>query len=239
MCEAFNTQYGTDYIAVMPTNLYGPGDNYNLEKSHVLPALIRKIHLAKCLESNDWCAIRKDLNNYPIKSVDGNSDIAEIIQTLGKFGIKILFENCSDDNNPEFIDKELKKVSVEVWGTGTPFREFMLSYDMAEACVFLMENISAGDILKLNMDIKRQGINSPQFLNIGTGEEVSIKELAFRIAGIIGYKGEISFDHSKPDGTMRKTTDTTVLKLLGYSHEFSLDKGLTFTYKNYLKNLKD
>lgn len=217
MCEAFNIQYKTDFIAVMPTNLYGPGDNYNLEKSHVMPALLRKIHLARCLEEGNLEGIRKDLDKNPVEGITGSTGEEDILRILSKYGIQTGNE-----------------VSVGVWGTGTPLREFMYSEDMAEACVFLMENTSVSDIVKLHGKGKDPEYHPFHFLNIGTGEEVSIKQLAEKISKLIGFKGKISFDPSKPDGTMRKTIDISILKHLGYSHRYDLDRGIAETYKRYL-----
>jgi len=233
MCESFNLQYKTNFIAVMPTNLYGPGDNYNLEKSHVLPALLRKIHLGKCLEDGNWAAIRKDFNKNPIENIKGDSEQKIILDILYKYGVLIV-NNLSDfDRTSTRIP--LDKVLVNVWGTGTPLREFMYSPDMAEACVFVMENADINDIIKMTKPVNQPDYHPPHFLNIGTGEEVSIKELALKIKKLIGFKGEIVFDTSKPDGTMRKTTDITLLKQLGFTHKFSLDRGLAEAYSNYLK----
>jgi GDP-L-fucose synthase len=233
MCESFNLQYNTNFIAVMPTNLYGPGDNFNLKKSHVLPALLRKIHLGKCLENGNWEAIRKDLNKNPIENIKGDAEKKIILDLLSKYGVQIV-NNLSDfGRNSTRIP--LDKVLVNVWGTGTPLREFMYSSDMAEACVFVMENADISDIINLNQSVNTQEYHPPHFLNIGTGEEVSIKELALKIKKLIGFQGEIVFDTSKPDGTMRKTTDITLLKQLGFTHKFNLDRGLAEAYSNYLK----
>lgn len=234
MCESFNIQYKTDFIAVMPTNLYGPGDNFNLEKSHVLPALMRKIHLGKCLEDGNWAGIRKDLNKNPIEKIDGNSDEKVIIDILKKYGIQTVNGNNSPDNMPGGTHGKPEKVTVNVWGTGTPLREFMYSLDMAEACVYVMENVDIKDIIKLNQSENNPDYHAPHFLNIGTGEEISIKRLAYRFKELTGYRGEIVFDVSKPDGTMRKTTDVTLLKKLGYMHKYDLDAGLAEVYNNYL-----
>jgi GDP-L-fucose synthase len=223
MCEAFNKQYNTDFIAVMPTNLYGPGDNFDLERSHVLPALIRKIHLAKCLETGDWENLRNDLLKYPIEGMTGDSPKVDILTILEKFGI-----------HSENINMGTPKVTVRLWGTGTPLREFMFSEDMAEACVFIMETTSVRDITRINKDRATTDFAPSQFLNIGTGEEVSIKILAEKIVNLIGFKGDIEFDDSKPDGTMRKTTDITSLKRLGYTHKYDLNKGLEKAYFYYL-----
>jgi GDP-L-fucose synthase len=235
MCESFNLQYKTNFIAVMPTNLYGPGDNFNLERSHVLPALLRKIHLGKCLEEGDWKGIRNDLNKNPIEMVNGDSEENIILDILNKYGVKIvdvsgsdLTYTKSDNRNP------LRKVAVNVWGTGTPLREFMYSLDMAEACVYLIENVDINNITELNQTGKLADYHSPHFLNIGTGEEISTKDLALKIKRLIGFKGDIIFDLSKPDGPGRKATDITVLKKLGYVHKYKLDAGLIEMYSSYL-----
>jgi GDP-L-fucose synthase len=233
MCESFNLQYNTNFIAIMPTNLYGPGDNFNLEKSHVLPALLRKIHLGKCLENGNWAAIRKDFNKNPIENINGDAEKKIILDILNKFGIQIVKDHLGNDKNSPICDSN--PVTVNVWGTGTPMREFMYSTDMAEACVFVMENADINDIIKLTKPANQPDYHSPHFLNIGTGEEISIKELALKIKKLIGFQGEIVFDTSKPDGTMRKTIDITLLKHLGYKHKFNLDSGLAEAYSNYLK----
>jgi GDP-L-fucose synthase len=237
MCESFNLQYKTNFVSVMPTNLYGPGDNYNLEKSHVLPALLRKIHLGKCLEEGNWMAIRKDLNKNPVEKINGDSEENIILDLLKKYGVHFINDLSLSSPHSDIHDKQstFKKVAVNVWGTGTPLREFMYSLDMAEACVFVMENVNINDIIGLNLPVDQAGYHSPHFINIGTGEEISIKDLALRIKSLTGFKGEIVFDVSKPDGTMRKTTDASHLKKLGYVYKLHLDAGLAETYKNYLK----
>jgi GDP-L-fucose synthase len=225
MCESFNIQYKTNFIAVMPTNLYGHNDNYNLETSHVLPAMIRKFHLGKCLENKDLPAIRKDLNRYPVEKINGDADEKRIIEVLSKFGVKVT--GGSTSKGP---------VAVTIWGTGTPLREFMNSQDMAEACVYVMENIDVQDITGIHKSGKSDpDYYPPHFLNIGTGEELSIRDLAFKVKALTGFSGEIVFDTSKPDGTMRKTIDITALQGLGFKHKISLDEGLKETYKTYLK----
>jgi GDP-L-fucose synthase len=235
MCESFNIQYKTNFISVMPTNLYGPGDNYDLEKSHVLPALLRKIHLGKCLEEGDWNAIRKDLNKNPIGDVNGYSGMDDIIKCLQKFGVVIDDSKLSEELRVSNIaQKTSAKVSVNVWGTGTPLREFMYSPDMAEACIFLMENADISAILKMHqLNGKQQDYRAPHFLNIGTGEEISIKELALKLKDLVKFRGDIVFDASKPDGTMRKTIDVGILKNLGYKHKYNLTDGLAETYRDY------
>jgi GDP-L-fucose synthase len=236
MCESFNIQYKTNFIAVMPTNLYGPGDNFNLEKSHVLPAILRKIHLGKCLEEGNWAGLRKDLNKNPIEGINGDSEEKKILDTLNKFGVAIADEDTKREsrNSRQLNMKISGRVSVNLWGTGTPLREFMYSLDMAEACVFVMENVDIADILKLNHSLEPE-YHSPHFINIGTGEEVSIKELALRIKNMTGFKGEIVFDPAKPDGTMRKITDVSRLHKLGFRHNLDLVTGLAETYAYYLK----
>jgi len=209
----------------MPTNLYGLRDNYDLEKSHVLPALLRKFHLGRCLETNNWNAIRKDLNRYPVGSLKGDSDEKSILTILDGRGITLINEQSH------------RKVTVKLWGTGTPLREFMYSKDLAEACVFLMEKTDIQDIIKLHKS-RHPGDNDyhpPHFLNIGTEEEISIKALAGKIKTLTGFTGDIVFDHSNPDGTLRKVTDAGILHDLGFHHKVSLDEGLRMTYEQYLR----
>jgi GDP-L-fucose synthase len=219
LCESYNIQYGTNFIAVMPTNLYGPNDNFDLEKSHVLPALLRKIHLGKCLKNNDWNAIRKDLNTYPIEGISGINEEQEILQILKKYG----------------VSKENNKVKVEIWGSGKPMREFMYSEDMAAACVFMMENV---DISQINgFTPEPLDPNDPRkthFVNIGTGKEISIKVLAEKIKDSLNYQGEIYFNTEKPDGTMRKLTNVDLLNGLGYKHTTELTQGIDLMYNAYL-----
>jgi len=228
MCESFNIQYSTNFIAVMPTNLYGHGDNYNLEASHVLPALLRKFHLGRCVEEENFQAIRKDLNRYPIDKIDGDSDEKSILAVLDKYGIRI-----SNSGNPV-----KKQVNVTIWGTGVPLREFMNSKDMANACVYVMENINIPDIISIHKSGKSDPeYHPPHFLNIGSGEEISIKDLALKAKALTGFKGDVVYDSSKPDGTMRKAVDTSALHGLGFRHKISLDEGLAATYSQYLKYL--
>jgi len=209
MCESYNLQYGTNFIAVMPTNLYGPNDNFDLEKSHVLPALLRKIHLGKCLENNDWDELRIDLNRNPIEGINNASSNQSILNILAKYGVK--------------------EDVVDIWGSGEPKREFLWSEDMADACVFLLENKS----FKHTFSIKEKEVRNTH-INIGTGMDISIKELAEQIKITIGYKGSFNFDISKPDGTMRKLTDVSKLNSLGWKHTVSLEKGVEKLYDWYL-----
>jgi len=218
MVESYNLQYGTNYIAVMPTNLYGPHDNFDLEKSHVLPALIRKIHLGKALENNDWETIRKDLNRLPIEGITGEASQREILNILEKYGIKQL-----DDT----------RVTIEIWGSGKPMREFLWSEDMADACVFLMEKIDFQDIVKQQFsDVPNPEIRNTH-INIGTGEDISIKELAELIKNVIGFEGEFYFNTQKPDGTMKKLTDPSKLHELGWHHFVKLEEGIKTIYHWY------
>jgi GDP-L-fucose synthase len=201
MCESFNLQYGTNYIAVMPTNLYGPHDNFDLERSHVLPAMIRKIHLAHCLKEGNWEAVLKDLNLRPVEGVNGDCNNNEIRNILKKYGIS--------------------ESGVELWGTGTPLREFLWSEEMADASVFIMEQVDFKD--------------ARSHINIGTGKEISIKALAELIMKTVGYTGKLTFDSSKPDGTMRKLTDPSKLHALGWHHRIEIEEGVQRMYEWYLK----
>ncbi|TYA74136.1 GDP-L-fucose synthase family protein [Seonamhaeicola marinus] len=202
MCESYNIQYGTNFISVMPTNLYGPNDNFDLEKSHVLPALIRKIHLAKLLSEEDEGAVVADLK------VDSFEKAKAYLKEFG-----------------------VTSNSVEIWGTGEPKREFLWSQDMADACVFIMESRNFSDMFKDgNTEIRNTHIN------IGTGEDISIKELAELIKKIVGFKGDLVFNETKPDGTMRKLTDVTKLNDLGWKHKVELEVGVNRIYNWYLNN---
>ena len=214
MCESYNLQYGTNFVSVMPTNLYGPNDNFDLEQSHVLPALIRKIHLGKTLENDDWETIRHDLNKLPIEGVDGKEGEEEILKILASHGLR----NTKQGAHPV--------VQVEIWGSGKPRREFLWSEDMADACVFLMENRDFKDIID-SQEVRNTHIN------IGTGEDISIKELAETIKEIVGFNGEIYFNTDKPDGTMKKLTDVSKLHALDWKHTVDLRDGLQKIYNWY------
>jgi len=223
MCESYNIQYGTNFLSVMPTNLYGPNDNFDLERSHVLPALIRKIHLGKCMEDNNWDAIRADLDKRPVEGIDGKAAEDRIIQILGKYGLHIM----NDHKN---------EVSVEIWGSGKPMREFLWSEEMADACVFLMESIDFQDTMKIRHEetgIKqKQQINNTH-INIGTGKEISIKKLAQLVKEHIGFDGKLMFNTNKPDGTMRKLTDPGKLHKLGWQHQIEEKDGISMLYEWY------
>jgi GDP-L-fucose synthase len=199
MCESYNLQYGTNFISVMPTNLYGPNDNFDLEKSHVLPALIRKIHLAKLLSETKYDEVINDL---------GLQNIEEAKAYLKSFGVS---EN-----------------SVEIWGTGKPKREFLWSEDMADACVFIMENRNFSDTFtEGDKEVRNTHIN------IGTGIDISIKELAEMIKNIVGFKGQFLYNNTKPDGTMKKLTDVSKLHKLGWQHTIDLQEGIEKIYQWY------
>lgn len=238
MCESYNLQYHTNYIAVQPTNLYGPNDNFDLEKSHVLPALIRKIHLGKALENNDWETLQKDLNQLPIEGVSGNNKKEEIINMLSKYGIR---------HSSQKQDKSKKSVEVEIWGSGKPLREFLWSEDMADACVHLMEKVDFKDIISFESVISSAVEKSPlttnnqqpilnTHINIGTGKEISIKELAETIKKAVGFQGNLYFNTDKPDGTLRKLTDSSKLEKLGWKYKIELANGIQKMYSWYLNS---
>ncbi len=210
LCESFNIQYGTNFISVMPTNLYGPNDNFDLEKSHVLPAMIRKIHLAKALSQQDWESIKNDLRKRPVEGISDKNTQQEIEQLLAKYGI--------------FRDK------VILWGTGKPMREFLWSEEMADACIFVMNNVDFEDAKSNKTEIRNTHIN------IGTGKDLSIKDLSRLIAKTIDFKGIIDFDSSKPDGTMKKLVDVSKINQLGWKHSIEINEGVEKMYHWYLKN---
>ena len=207
LCESFNIQYDTNFISVMPTNLYGPNDNFDLEKSHVLPAMIRKIFLSKCLMDNNIDLLRKDFDKRPVEGINGEHSLEEIKAILSKYGV---FEN-----------------RVELWGTGKPMREFLWSEDMADACIYVMQNVDFKDLIKDKKEIRNTHIN------IGTGSDITIKDLSILISKTIGYQGAISFDSSKPDGTMKKLTDPSKLNHLGWRHSVEIEEGVKRIFEWY------
>lgn len=210
MCESFSLQYGCNYIAVMPTNLYGPNDNFHLEKSHVLPAMIRKLYLAKCLMEDDIESIRKDLAKRPVENTDDRADKEQIVSVLAKYGIE--------------------KGKLSLWGTGNVFREFLWSEDMADASVHILLNVDFKDTYSSSEKEIRNC-----HINIGTGKEITIRELAEKIKKEIDYKGTILWNSDKPDGTPRKLTDVSKLHSLGWQHRIEINEGihrLTEWYKN-------
>lgn len=231
MCESYNLQYGTNYLSVMPTNLYGPNDNFDLATSHVLPALIRKFHLGKCLADGDWCAVRKDLELRPIDGVDGTGSEQEILSVLADHGITrcdvdrqmrtsaITTPDCACDG---------EGVMVTIWGTGSPRREFLYSDDLADACVFMMEHVNFSDTYPSGSSEMRN-----THINVGTGTDVTIRELSEIVMSVTGYRGKVLFDNSKPDGTPRKLQDVKKIQGLGWKHTIELEEGITRIYEHY------
>ena len=208
MCESFSIQYGCNYIAVMPTNLYGPNDNFHLGNSHVLPAMLRKVYLAKCLNEGRWDDLRKDISLRPVEGVDGNSSDEEILSKLAKYGI-----------TPQ---------AVTLWGTGSPMREFLWSEEMADASVHVLLNVDFKDTYNPeDKEIRNCHIN------VGTGKEISIRGLADIVVKEIGFNGELRWDASKPDGTPRKLTDVSKLHALGWHHKIEIDEGVHRLYEWY------
>ena len=241
MCESYNLQYGTNYIAVMPTNLYGPNDNFHLENSHVMPAMIRKIYLAKLIHEGDWNAIRKDIDKRPVEGVTSERSNEDILNVLAKYGI---YDN-----------------KVELWGTGTPLREFLWSEDMADACVYLLLHVNFSDIIGIEKyssvfygtsasgvvdrnHSEGRGGAIPSLgeirnchINIGTGKELTIRELSELIVRVVGFEGTVEFDATKPDGTPRKLIDVSKLHSLGWTHQVEIDEGVKRLYDWYRSTL--
>ncbi len=207
LCESYNLQYGTNYLAVMPTNLYGPNYNFDLDKSHVLPAMIRKMYLAKLLAEQNYPAIAKNLN----LTISNQQQIAD---QLTKYGITY----------------QGQQTILKLWGSGTPYREFLHVDDMADACVYIMNNVNFSDLIKDKVEIRNTHIN------IGTGEDLTIKELAYLIKEQIQFNGKIEFDTSKPDGTMKKLQDVNKLHELGWRHKIELADGIKQVIDWYLKS---
>lgn len=254
MCESYNLQYGTNYIAVMPTNLYGPNDNFHLENSHVMPAMMRKVYLAKLINDGDWDAIRKDLAIRPVGAnikengevvryvIDGGSDEAAILKVLAFYGV---------ENN-----------KVTLWGTGTPLREFLWSEDMADASVHILLNVDFKDIIgiekyssvhygtKADGAVDRnhstgRGGAIPSLgeirnchINVGTGKELTIRELSELVVKAVGFTGEVMFDSSKPDGTMRKLIDVSKLHRLGWTHKVEIGEGVCRLFEWYRDSIR-
>ena len=241
MCESYNLQYGTNYIAVMPTNLYGPNDNFHLENSHVMPAMMRKIYLAKLIHDDNWQAIKSDMNKRPVEGITGESSAEEIINVLAKYGI---------ENN-----------KVTLWGTGSPLREFLWSEDMADASVHVLLNVDFKDIIRIEKyssvmyGAKADGLVDRNHsagrggaipalgeirnchINVGTGKELTIKELSQLVVKAVDFKGVIEFDSSKPDGTPRKLIDVSKLHSLGWKHKVEIDEGVKKLFEWYKKSL--
>ena len=237
MCESYNLQYGTDYIAVMPTNLYGPNDNFHLENSHVMPAMMRKVYLSKLIHDGAWDSIARDMDRRPVEGVSGSSSREEILAVLSRYGI--------EDNR------------VTLWGTGTPLREFLWSEDMADASVHVLLNVSFSDIIGIeryssvhygastdgavdrNHSAGRGGA-IPSLgeirnchINVGTGKELTIRELSQLVVDAVGFEGEVFFDATKPDGTPRKLIDVSKLHSLGWTHSVEIDEGVRKLFEWY------
>ncbi len=241
MCESYNLQYGTNYIAVMPTNLYGPNDNFHLENSHVMPAMMRKVYLAKLIHDGNWEAIRNDMDKRPVEGVSGSSSHDEILRVLAKYGIS--------DNK------------VVLWGTGTPLREFLWSEDMADASVHVLLNVDFSDIIGIekyssvhfgaSVDgavdrnhsagrggaIPKLGEIRNCHINVGTGKELTIRELSELVVKAVGFEGTVEFDASKPDGTMRKLIDVEKLHRLGWTHKVEIEDGVQRLFEWYKQSL--
>ena len=241
MCESYNLQYGTNYIAVMPTNLYGPNDNFHLENSHVMPAMMRKVYLAKLIHDENWQAIRTDMDKRPVEGITGSASDADILTVLAKYGIY---------NN-----------KVVLWGTGTPLREFLWSEDMADASVHVLLNVDFSDIIgvekyssvhygaKTDGAVDRnhsagRGGAIPNLgeirnchINVGTGKELTIRELSELVVKAVGFEGTVEFDASKPDGTMRKLIDVAKLHSLGWTHKVEIEDGVQKLFEWYKESL--
>ena len=242
MCESYNLQYGTNYIAVMPTNLYGPNDNFHLENSHVMPAMMRKVYLAKLIHDGNWDAIRTDMNKRPVEGVTGGNTNEEILAVLAKYGIS--------DNK------------VVLWGTGTPLREFLWSEDMADASVHVLLNVDFKDIIGIEKyssvfygktttgavdrnNSEGRGGAIPSLgeirnchINVGTGKELTIRELSELVVKTVGFEGTVEFDASKPDGTPRKLIDVAKLHSLGWTHKVEIEDGVQKLFEWYQKSLR-
>ena len=248
MCESYNLQYGTNYIAVMPTNLYGPNDNFHLENSHVMPAMMRKIYLAKLIHDGEWEKIAVDLDKRPVEGVNGSGVMVQdsarqkALDVLGKYGIY---------NN-----------KVILWGTGTPLREFLWSEDMADASVHVLLNVNFSDIIGIEKyssvhygastdgavdrnhsagrggAIPKLGEIRNCHINVGTGKELTIRELSELVVKAVGFEGIVEFDTSKPDGTMRKLIDVSKLHSLGWTHKVEIEDGVQKLFEWYKNSLK-
>ncbi len=219
MCESYNLEHGTNFVAVMPTNLYGYRDNFDLEKSHVLPALVRKMHLAKALREGRWDLLRRDLDQNPIGPTDGNASREQILEALARHGVR--------------LDPEGQAV-VELWGTGSPRREFLHADDLAEACLFLMRRWNFAEAAAPRGKEVRN-----THINIGVGHDLSIRELAGLVREVVGFEGRLDWDSQKPDGTPRKLLDVSQLAALGWTASIPFRQGIEQVYQDYLRGLED
>ena len=244
LCESYYRQYGCNFISVMPTNLYGPNDNYNLETSHVLPAIIRKMHLARCLETSNWEAIRKDLDRRPIEGINGNSPDDEILAILKKYGISVDSHETPDPSVTRHVSRVTtsSRVTLTLWGTGKVFREFLHVDDMASACVKILAEINVDDLVTRHAS--RVTSSSPvtrhasrvTFLNIGTGQDQTIADIAAMIRAVVGFTGDLRWDSIKPDGTFKKLLDVSMLNELGWRPSYSLHEGILSVYHKYFSD---
>jgi GDP-L-fucose synthase len=230
MCEAYHKQFGFRGINLMPTNLYGPHDNFDLETSHVLPAMIRKFHLGKCLERGDWPGLRLDLDARPIGAVNGSASSGRILDALAKHGIgqhgrqPLNTASMKGDRKGDspvssqagYAEKHSGRVTITLWGTGEPRREFLHVDDLAHACVFLT-----------------QSCEGMELVNVGVGQDIPIRELAAKVGEVVGFGGGIAFDSSMPDGTPRKLLDVSKLSSFGWQPHISLKDGIRHTYAWY------
>ncbi len=224
LCDAYNRQYGTNFISAMPTNMYGPGDNYHPENSHVLPAFIRRMHLAHTLERGDFAELRRMHAREQRTEVGNQISEKELLEWLGKSGVHLSSDFCPPTS--------ARSVRLTCWGSGSPFREFLYSDDLAEACVFLLENATYEA-----MAFEDESGTVQSHINVGSGREVSIKELAETVKAVIGFEGEIEWDTSKPDGTPRKLMDSSRLWNLGWSPKVALKEGIALAYADYLSRV--
>ena len=255
MCESYNLQYGTNYIAVMPTNLYGPNDNFHLENSHVMPAMMRKIFLAKQIADGNWTAIRKDLT---IRPVGANMKLSDNASTS-----RVVIDGTSDENTILSVLKwyGIENNKVVLWGTGSPLLEFLWSEDMADASVHVLLNVDFKDIIGIEKyssvfygaktdgcvdrnNSEGRGGAIPSLgeirnchINVGTGKELTIRELSQLIVNTVGFQGTVIFDSSKPDGTMRKLIDVTKLHNLGWHHKIDIEEGVQRLFDWYQSSL--
>ena len=247
MCESFNIQYGTNYIAVMPTNLYGPNDNFHLENSHVLPAMIRKIYLAKCLNEGNWDAVRKDIRLRPVtaKAADAGKTVSEGAASFIDRGLEVQEGRFIVDGGSSSRDilsvlahYGITPDAVTLWGTGRPMREFLWSEEMADASVHVLLNVDFKDTYDASAR-NADGITEIRncHINVGTGKELSIKEVAEKVMKETGFMGELRWDTSKPDGTLRKLTDVSRLHSLGWHHRIEIDEGIHRLYQWYLQGI--
>jgi GDP-L-fucose synthase len=224
LCDAYNRQYGTNFISAMPTNMYGPGDNYHPENSHVLPAMIRKMHLAKSLENSDFDELTRVYRHEQRSEVKDQKSEEELLKWLGKSGVSLSSDLCPPTSE--------RGVRLALWGSGTPLREFLYSDDLAEACVFLVENANYDD-----MAFTDDSGTVQSHINVGSGQEVTIKELSETVKEVIGFEGELEWDTSKPDGTPRKLMDSSRINALGWSANVSLKTGISLAYNDFLSRI--